>query len=202
MYHLDMKSLTLLEWKLLQWMATPFNKGTAYHCFHVHPSRKKPYFHEDFVKGTENAAVTFIKRGWVSADEYQNHRLNEAGLAAAKSEPRPQWKPPNPPPLEKRDTEVLRELAAFNRDHPWATPMWCGGRNGSHHSASLTKLTHHGLAECRKFGKVVTGDEIFPEPSLTKRAKGSRVFRITAKGKRFLNRLQDATLKSRRQSTA
>ena len=52
--------------------------------------------------------------------------------------------------LTERDIVVLRDLASSEIDRwhdGWARPMDVGGRDASHHSATLKKLARHGLAE-------------------------------------------------------
>lgn len=63
-----------------------------------------------------------------------------------------------PRPLTDRDMETLHELEGACRmnagyktggaayDH-WARPLDCGGSNGSHHGATLAKLTKRGYAQ-------------------------------------------------------
>lgn len=169
-------------------MAKPYNDGKAYYSFHI--NKGQPYFHADFVAGAVPAAKTLISRGWIKVDEFNNHRLNDVGLEAAKTEPKPIWKPPAAPTATKEDLQVLAELESCCRSRKWATPLDCGGRNGSNHSAILTRLTRMGFARCRKsmsFNmKTLTGDEIVPEPTLMKKPKGSRAFQITESGKTIL----------------
>lgn len=57
-------------------------------------------------------------------------------------------------PLTKRDREVLRDLVLFSSS-AWARPMDVGGRDGSHHSATLAKLVRRGLAKRRKRGTLI-----------------------------------------------
>jgi len=49
----------------------------------------------------------------------------------------------------QRDLEVLDELiaAVSLNDTGWVTPIWIGGTDSSHHSATLAKLVKNGLAE-------------------------------------------------------
>jgi hypothetical protein len=53
--------------------------------------------------------------------------------------------------VTKRDREVLGHLAAARQIASsmdgWLTPMFCGGTDGSHHSATLRKLARKGLVE-------------------------------------------------------
>lgn len=88
-----------------------------------------------------------------------------------------------PQPLTERDIETLDALRGASDDaikHDtramrrigWVQPLDCGGGNGSHHSATLTKLAKRGLAERHKFGGP--------------RDKGSCRYRITKAGRTFL----------------
>jgi hypothetical protein len=190
------RPLTLLEWKMLQWLAKPYGSGTddsSYPTFSLEDGEPRYFSNEgrDFTTEACRTVLTFMERGWTKQHpEYQYYRLNEAGRQAARELPRPDWKPPSPPALTDRDFQVLNELESVNRprysSHPraWASPLDCGGSNGSHHSASLTKLVRHSLVELRGSGgrPNVIGDAIVPEPRLSKRAKGSRAFRITDAG--------------------
>ena len=58
---------------------------------------------------------------------------------------------PSGPELSDREREVLNELCGSvgPRRDGWVTPMWVGGKDASHHSATLAKLTRKGLAERR-----------------------------------------------------
>lgn len=49
-------------------------------------------------------------------------------------------------PLTERDREVLRELPTDE----FVRPMDIGGRNSSHHSATLSKLVRYGLVERKR----------------------------------------------------
>ncbi len=83
------------------------------------------------------------------------------------------------PNLNDRDIDTLNELRAATDNHlevgyreGWCKPMDCGGSNGSHHSATLTKLVRHGLAESKGSGKHMT--------------RGSKWYRITSAGRSYL----------------
>ncbi len=54
--------------------------------------------------------------------------------------------------LTERDLDVLNELSCVRTAvlNDWVTPMWLGGINGSHHSATLAKLVRHGYAERKR----------------------------------------------------
>lgn len=162
----------------------PFSEH-SYNSFHIDKDGK-PFFYEDFVAGAAKAAQELIARDWVWADNFQNMRLTPEAREIAKTLTKPEWKPTNGIiTLKKEDIEVLNELEYGSREGRWCTPQDCGGTNGSHHSNVLTKLTRLGYAECRKGLKIVCGSEIDPEPSLKKRVKGSRSFRITPMGKEY-----------------
>lgn len=83
-------------------------------------------------------------------------------------------------PLTERDIEVLGDLEAASRNYldvqpsseGWVMPMDCGGFNGSHHSATLKKLSDRGLADRKKYG--------------SPRQKGSCRYRINEAGKEHL----------------
>lgn len=88
--------------------------------------------------------------------------------------------------LTQREIEVLRELKAASLNvmqYPirnmhkegWVMPMNCGGRNGSHHSYTLTKLSKLGLCDRVKFGG--------------KHEKGSCRYRINSLGKKKIQEL-------------
>ena len=49
--------------------------------------------------------------------------------------------------ISGRQLVVLRSLAACGG---WAQPMDIGGRDGSHHAATLSQLARHGLVERKK----------------------------------------------------
>ena len=201
------KSLTLVAWKLLRWMAKPcgdVSRGASvFHSFRI-GNDKLPrfgHFDRDINKSGRLAALELIDRGWVDdGDDFGNRRLNEAGLNAAATLPRPAWSPPPPPALVARDWDVLHSLSSSCRTYAkhlgdgrdWVSPLDCGGQNGSYHSASMVKLTRHGYAECRAWGKILCGREIVPEPRLFHGGKGSRKFRITPAGRAALVAHNDA----------
>lgn len=91
-------------------------------------------------------------------------------------------------PLTKRDVETLRELRGASdgarkndarevRSEGFVPVMDCGGRDASHHSATLTKLVKRGMAE-------VWG----PHPKQPWRSKysGGKLYRITDAGRAAL----------------
>lgn len=86
-------------------------------------------------------------------------------------------------PLGDRDLDVLRELrAACDAKYcangvpkGWARPLDCGAADGSHHSSTLAKLVRHGYAEARQRG------------ALASNSRGSKLYRITDDGRRFLS---------------
>lgn len=53
----------------------------------------------------------------------------------------------SPVQISDRQRDVLESLAAYG---DWARPMDIGARDGSHHSATLSQLARHGLAERKK----------------------------------------------------
>lgn len=81
--------------------------------------------------------------------------------------------------LTERDREVLGALAVAKEIRAdwkgWLTPMYVGGRDASHHSATLAKLVRRGLAE-RKERAGFT--------------KSSFLYRITNAGRVVLRALQ------------
>lgn len=191
--------MTLLEWKLLQFLAKPCEDDPEKleNCFTLSPDGRV-YFTGwgEFNAETKKAARRIAERGWSSADKYGHHRLNKEGLQAARA-PRPVWSAPAPAPLSLSDRNNLRALIWHrDRGREWVTPLDCGGENGSHHSASLAKLVRHGFAECLKSGKILTAETIIPEPRLTKRAKGSRRFRATDKGVEEMEKMTKEAKKS------
>lgn len=58
--------------------------------------------------------------------------------------------------LNERQRDVLEHLLVAHRICPpwggWLTPMFCGGRDASHHSATLAWLVKNGLARRRLRG--------------------------------------------------
>ena len=183
------KKLTLIEWKMLKYLLTPFRAGggPALPSFKIGP--RDVYLHPgDNVTADAKAALRSIAlRGWTDTDSYVNHRANEKGRAALSAHPdKPMWSPPAPPKLHERDFEVLGSLEGMVRccGTVWGTPLLCGGGSGSYHSASLVKLVQHGYASCRqRHGTVeTTGAGIVSEPHIFRKSKGSREFKITDAG--------------------
>jgi len=74
-------------------------------------------------------------------------------------------KPYSPETLPDREQEVLEALASAETCVPewggWLTPMFCGGRDGSHHSATLAKLCRHGLVEKTERGGWTRGSLLY-----------------------------------------
>lgn len=196
-------TLSLLEWKMLRWLASG---GGHARSFIVREDGDAFISGrtDEFRKEARKAAVAISKRGWTYSDSYGNHRLNEAGRAAAESLPEPAWQPPPRPPLHDRDFEVLNELkgscdSRYDNGTRFYSPYECGGTNGSHHSASLAKLCRHELVE-RSAGfatESVTGDASVPRPTLFRRAKGSKHYRITALGRDRLAEWQETQHRGR-----
>jgi hypothetical protein len=179
-----MKALTLLEWKLLQWMATPYGLHNDSFCSFLIVTGKAR-FCERLKVGARKAAMKLVALGYTSEpDRFGNIRLNEKGIEVARVAPKPAWRAPKPSAMAPRDWDVLNALRAANREIPWARPLDCEGSDGSFHSASLVKLTHHGYAECRQRGgeRILCRDEIVPMPRLFPTGRGSRCFRITPDG--------------------
>jgi len=100
--------------------------------------------------------------------------------------------------ISDRQREVLGSLAAY-RD--WARPMDVGGRDGSHHSATLGQLARQGLAERKKLHaiycyngstqrqKLVDNRWVYTDghpPSTKCCCKGSCQYRITPAGRKAL----------------
>lgn len=56
--------------------------------------------------------------------------------------------------LTEKELDVLGELECAKRTVPgwkgWLTPMFCGGSDGSHHSATLARLVRSGLVERKR----------------------------------------------------
>lgn len=190
------KSLSLLAWKLLQALAKPYGNPphtlpSSYPAMIRGRDGKFLYLssrHDRLNAPANKAAHELLARDWLVADEFQNHRLNEAGLNAAQTLPRPAWTPPAPPAMSDEAWEVLGELKYTNLDasykQPWARPLDIGGGSGSNHSALLLMLVRHGFAESKQRGsdKIETEANVIPEPILGQRAKGSKLYRVTQKG--------------------
>ena len=60
-------------------------------------------------------------------------------------------------PVSERDVRVLDQLDT----EEWVTPMQIGGRDGSHHSATLARLVKQGLVERRERGGVVKASYVY-----------------------------------------
>lgn len=77
--------------------------------------------------------------------------------------------------LTKRQRDALEHLAVARRICPswggWLTPMFCGGTDASHHSATLTELVKNNLAERKLRG-----------------SNRSYMYRITSAGRGSLKR--------------
>lgn len=83
--------------------------------------------------------------------------------------------------LKDRDFETLAEIEQANISHStighrrgWAKPMDFGGSNGSHHSATATKLARHGLVEVESPSVKHAGR--------SKYWRAGKLYRITAAG--------------------
>ena len=195
---LSSKPLTLLEWKVLRYMARPYAPGAEtsayYPCALVTEKTVSLYPGRNFTSAAKRAVRAIFERGFLEADAFGNLRLTATARAFAGTVEKPAWTPPSPPALQERDWETLRGLEFANRSlrtcgvDEWVAPLDCGGGDGTYHSASLAKLTHHGFAACRQIGSdsALTGPAIVPEPHLFHRSKGSRVFLITESGRKAL----------------
>ena len=102
--------------------------------------------------------------------------------------------------ISDRQHDVLGSLAAYG---DWARPMDVGGRDGSHHSATLAQLARQGLAERKKLHaiqcyhgstyrqKLVDNRWVTTEghpPSTKCCCKGSCQYRITPAGRKVIVR--------------
>jgi hypothetical protein len=182
----DNKPLSYIEWRMLQFLrGKPEEDRYGLPSFTVLRNGGVSFFNSAMTAHACKAALSIKNRGWVTADEFGNHRLNEQGLHAATTLPEPNWVAPKPPKLQERDLVLLGYL----RDGRWATPLDCGATNGSHHSASLMKLARNGFVATRQRGssKITPIEIVMGKPRLTKRAKGSREYQITNEGIAFLN---------------
>lgn len=91
--------------------------------------------------------------------------------------------------LTERDLEVLSDLEAANRQlkpfgSEWATPLHCGGSNGSDHSYRLSKLARLGFAQSKQRGGADPEDGTNGKRILASR--GSKCYRITDAGRAAL----------------
>lgn len=187
-----MKPLTLLEWKLVRWMA----QQPEVHSLGVSGQRVALNAQREPTADARRAARSLIAKrpAWFAVNTtFWVYRLNEVGQQAFAAEPRPAWHPPAPPALTAGDWEVLGELrvAVDNLQQfgeGWARTMDCGGSDGSGHSAQLVKLVRHGYAESRQVGGAIvqSGAHAVPEPQVFQRPKGSRQWRITPAGRAAL----------------
>jgi hypothetical protein len=89
------------------------------------------------------------------------------------------------PRLSGRQRDVLDSLAVLG---DWSRPMDVGGRDGSHHAATLSALARRGLAERKKLHAIYCPGGVTDgrPPSTTCRCKGSCRYRITTAGRRAL----------------
>ena len=102
--------------------------------------------------------------------------------------------------ISDRQRDVLRSLAAYG---DWAQPMDVGGRDGSHHSATLGQLARHGLAARKKLHaiycyngstqrqKLVDNRWVITDghpPSQKCCCKGSCRYKITPAGRKAVGR--------------
>ena len=91
--------------------------------------------------------------------------------------------------LSEKKLECLSGLKAW--DGEWVRPMDVGGRDASHHAATLRQLALAGLAECRRRGmnKVLTIDELKAlKGRFGRRGRGMpKLYRITEAGRAALS---------------
>ena len=102
--------------------------------------------------------------------------------------------------ISSRQLDVLDSLAVFG---DWAQPMDIGGRDGSHHSATLSQLACHGLVERKKLHaiycyngstqrqKLVDNRWVYTDghpPSTKCCCKGSCRYKITRTGRKAVGR--------------
>jgi hypothetical protein len=102
--------------------------------------------------------------------------------------------------ISERQRGVLGHLAAYG---DWARPMDVGARDGSHHSATLSQLARHGLADRRKRHaiycyngstqrqKLVDNSWVYTDghpPSTKCCCKGSCLYKITLAGRKVVGR--------------
>lgn len=72
--------------------------------------------------------------------------------------------------LSEREKEVAESLWVFGRGREWARPMDIGGRDASHHSMTLARLSKKGLVERKERGGVIRTSYLYrsaKEPSWT-----------------------------------
>lgn len=171
----------ILQYKLLQWMATnPLsNKLLLKRNEHggvvdiLGFNQVKEALREYKALVVAGHAKIAEPSGWVE--------ITPAGIEAAKTAKKPVWVPPMPRPLRADDRRLLLQY----KDGKWKTPMRVGGSSGSDVSDRLTILTHHGYLSVKQRGTRgdgLTGQESVPEPRLFTRTRGSRTFRITDLG--------------------
>ncbi len=91
--------------------------------------------------------------------------------------------------LTDRQLDVLKELDAAVRQNPGPriTTLMCGGRDGSHHGATLAQLCRKGLATRRK--QTMFGDcscKCGPNAMFGHRCKGEFWYNITDDGRLVL----------------
>lgn len=105
----------------------------------------------------------------------------------------------NKPQISDRQLDVLEALAVYG---DWARPMDVGARDGSHHSATLSQLARHGLADRKKLHaiycyngstqrqKLVDNRWVVTEghpPSTACCCKGSCRYKITRTGRKAVS---------------
>lgn len=169
--------LTLLEWKLLRWMAGDHGSDVV-PTFIIH--RGLPHFFgQDFTVETARAALSLISRGWTERRGalHAHYRLNADGQHAAATIAEPAWSPPPAPALTVGDISVLRALADMSGSERRWVP-------GPHPSVRLLRLVQSGLVECRARdgGEILSVADVCPPPSLSRPPRVARVYRVTERG--------------------
>jgi hypothetical protein len=89
---------------------------------------------------------------------------------------------PLKPKLTDREREILQDLRGAHDDRcptEWCRAMDVGGRDGSHHSYTLAKLTRAGLVERKKYGCFCKANGELGRC----RCKGSCGYRLTEAGR-------------------
>lgn len=163
------EAVSIIEWELLSHATKHCVDGGR--CLRLQGKHTKLYGLDDPTANLLTAAESCIRKGYlveVADSQWPDYAITVQGRAIANG-PKPEWKP-KPPRLTDQDLSLLRELT-----EKWQSPIDMGGRNGSHHSASLRKLCEAGLAESR--------NRKYPmAPSIHQRSKGSNQYRISAAG--------------------
>lgn len=119
---------------------------------------------------------------------------------ARKTQPATNEEPAPAPRISEREKDVLDSLTAYK---DWARPMDVGGRDGSHHSMTLSQLARRGLVERKKLHSIycyngstqrqkLVGSRWITTaghaPSTACCCKGSCRYKITAAGRKAIAR--------------